>query len=96
MYPFTFNKFIIVSSQTLLLSPETSRSLLIANDPNSCLNLHISRKIILPSLSDTFFGQPLLNLCLSATCVESTDLTARRDTDLFLNILGKTLIILYL
>ena len=76
MYPFYFNKFLTVTSQTLLPSPEISRSLLIAKDPNASLNLRISCRIILSSRSDTVFGVPLLNLCLSTTCVESIDLTA--------------------
>ena len=64
--------------QTLAPSPETNRSLLIANDPNYSHNLRISCEIILSLLSDTFFSLPLLNLLLSTTCVESIDLTACR------------------
>ena len=60
----------------LLLSPETNRNLSLAKDPNSSLNLCISRKIILSSPSNAFFGLELLNLRLSTTCVESIDLTA--------------------
>ena len=71
-----FNKVLTVSSQTLLPSPETNRRLQIANDSDSSLNLHISCKIILSTLSDTFFGLPLLNLRLSKTCTESIYLTA--------------------
>ena len=78
LYPFFFNKFLTVSSQTLLPSPKTNRRLLIPDDPRSSFNLRISRKRILSSLRDTFFCLPLLNLRLSKTCVESIDLTACR------------------
>ena len=78
LYPFFFNKFLKVSSQTLLSSPETSHNPLIAIDLNCSLNLCISHKIIIFSLKDTFFGLSLLNLRLSTTCVKSIDLTACR------------------
>ena len=78
LYPFFLNNFLTVSSQTLLPSPETNRSLLIGNDPNSSLNLHISRKIILSYLSDAFFDLALSHLRLSTTCIESVDFTACR------------------
>ena len=84
--PLLFNKFLIVSLQTLLPIPETNRSLLIANGSDSSLcvlcvffplcNLCISRKIILSSFRDTFFGLTLLNLLFSTTFVESIVLAA--------------------
>ena len=54
LHPLFFNKFLTVSSQALLPSPETNRSLLVANNPNSSLNLRISCKIFFSSLSDIF------------------------------------------
>ena len=76
LYPLFLNRFITISSKTLLPIPETNHSLLIANDLNSSLNLRVSCKTILSSISNTFFGLPLLHLRLSTTSVESIDLTA--------------------
>ena len=51
-----YDKFLTVSLQTLLPSPEINRSLLTASNPKSSLNLRVFCKIIISSLSDTFFG----------------------------------------
>ena len=49
LHPLHLNTFLTVLLKTLSSTPETNRSLLIANYPNSSLNLRISLEIILYS-----------------------------------------------